>query len=272
MLQERIQIPADIGDGTNSLGIDDETVGIATVLHLQDVLHQFRQNHRPRQIVVGHRGMTEVRGEQDLVIRLSWDDEFAIGQTAVLQCTVYHHVVFLVRQRLLLVLSHAESPALLIIRGDVGNPVWLVWHGIDMLQQLLTTHHLIDGQRVANDVQVGILEVDDLVAIQSVDATATDIPLLGNGPVEDRRTRGHLIDLDLRHRLTEHLQRLPEAVASDTATDGEHSTCQSVHRLSVLCSHAYQAVCPPSIMIFTPVTYFEASEERKIMAPTRSSG
>ena len=121
-------------------------------------------------------------------------------------------------------------------------------------------------------MKVRVLEIDDFLTILSVDAATTDVPLLGNGPVEDCRTCGHLENLNLRHGLTEYGQRLTKTVAGNTTTDRKQPTCQGIHRLAVICFHAYQAVCPPSIMILTPVTYLEASEERKIIAPTRSSG
>ena len=173
--------------------------------------------------------MTEIRREEHFVLRVARQDQFAVGQAPVLERAVDAHLILLVRQPFLLPLAHTESPALLIIRGHVGNPIRLVGLRVHVFQQLLAAHRLVDGHRIAQHVQVAVLEVNDRLAPHILDPSAPDIPLLGHRPVEHLRSRRHLMHRHLRHLLTDHLQRLPEPVARNTAADREQPPRQRVH-------------------------------------------
>ena len=176
--------------------------------------------------------MTEIRREEHLVLRLARQDQFAVGQASVLERTVDTHLILLVLEPFLLPFAHAESPALLIIRGHVGNPVRLVGLRIHMLQQFLAAHCLVDGHRIAQHMQVAVLEVNDRLSPHIPDPAAPDIPLLGHRPVEHLRSRRHLMHRHLRHLLTDHLQRPSEPVARNTPADRKQPPRQRVHPIS----------------------------------------
>ncbi len=176
--------------------------------------------------------MTEIRREEHLVLRLARQDQFAVGQASVLERAVDAHLIVLVGQPFLLPLTHTESPALLIIRGHVGNPVGLVGLRIDVFQQLLAAHLLVDGHRIAQHVQIAVLEVNDRLAPHILDPSAPDIPLSRHRPVEHLRSRRHLVNRHLRHLLTDHLQRPSEPVARNTPADREQPPRQRVHPIS----------------------------------------
>ena len=173
--------------------------------------------------------MTEIGREEHLVLRLARQYQLPISQTPLLERTVDTHLILGIRQPFLLPLAHTESPALLIIRGHVGNPVGLVGLRIHMLQQFLAAHCLVDGHRIAQHMQVAVLEVNDRLSPHIPDPAAPDIPLLGHRPVEHLRSRRHLMHRHLRHLLTDHLQRPSEPVARNTAADREQPPRQRVH-------------------------------------------
>ena len=150
--------------------------------------------------------MTEVGREEQLILCLTRNDQFAIGQATRFQGTVDTDLIGLISQLLFLSLRHTESPALLIIRGHIGNPVRLVWLCIDMLQQFLTTHRLMDGQGIAQHMQVAVAKVHDCLTFHRTNPSSTDVPLLRNRPVEDLCARRHLKDLYFRYGLTNHVQ------------------------------------------------------------------
>jgi hypothetical protein len=129
--------------------------------------------------------MTEIGGEKNLLVCLTREDQFAIGEMSRCEGTVNTDLIFIVGQLFLLTFRHTKAPAFLIIRGHIGNPVRLFGLGIDVLEQFFTTHSLMDGHRIAQHMEVTVLEVDDGLSLQVFDPASPDIPLVGNSPVED---------------------------------------------------------------------------------------
>ena len=129
--------------------------------------------------------MTEIGGEEDLVVSVTREDQFTIGEMPRGEGAVDVYLIFRVSQLFLLTLRHTEAPALLIIGGHIGNPVGLFRLGIDVLQEFLPTDLRMDGQRIAQDMEVAVLEIDDGMSLEVFDPTTPDVPLVGNGPVED---------------------------------------------------------------------------------------
>ena len=176
--------------------------------------------------------MAEVGREEQFILGLTRNDQFTIGQTPRLERAVDTDLIGLVGQLLFLPLRHAEAPTLLIIGGDIGNPVGLVGLCIDMLEQFFPTHRLVDGQGITQHMEVALTEIDDRLAFHRTNPAATDVPLLGNGPVEDLRACGHLEHLYLGYGLTDNLQGLTKTVACETTTDGEQSLRHRIHMVS----------------------------------------
>ena len=129
--------------------------------------------------------MTEVGGEEYLFVRLTGDHQLTIGEMSRGEGTVNAYLVCIICQLFLLMLRHTEAPTLLVIGGDLGDPVGLFRLGVDMLQEFFTTDLCVDGQGIAQHMEVTVLEVDDGLSLQVLNPTAPDIPLVGYGPVID---------------------------------------------------------------------------------------
>ena len=206
MLLHLRQMTTEIGDRTDRLGDEYETIGVTTTRQALHILNERRLHTRAGEFVVGHRGMAKVSREKQFILGLTRNDQFAIGQAPRLERAIDANLIGLIGQLLLLSLRHTEAPALFIIGSDIGNPVGLVGLCIDMLEQFLPTHRLVNGQGITQHMEVALTEIDDRLALHRTDPAATDVPLLGNGPVEDLRACGHLEHLYLGNGLTDHLQ------------------------------------------------------------------
>ena len=173
--------------------------------------------------------MADVGGQEHLARRGAGNDELAVGEGAVLELAVDHDPVQAVLQALPLRVREAEAPALLVVGGDVGDRVGLALERVEVLLQLGERQGGVDGDRVADDVQVVLLEVDDPVAVLVEDVGIADVPLGGHGPVEDPGAGGHLVDRQ-GQVLAEDAERLAHAVAGDAPADREQAPRERVHR------------------------------------------
>ena len=184
MLLHRLYVSAQICNRTDRLWYDDKAIGISAFREALDIADKCSHQTWAGKLIVGHRGVAEVGGEEYLLVGLARHDEFAVGERTVGEGAVDADLVLRVCQLLLLTLRHAESPAFLVIRGDVGNPVGLLGLGVDMFQQFLAAHHLMNRHGVAKHMEVAVAEVDNGFTIFPTYPTASDIPLFGHGPIK----------------------------------------------------------------------------------------
>jgi len=77
----------------------------------------------------------------------------------------------------------------------------------------------MDGYAIVEHVQVALLKVHDPPAGTVLDISVLDVPLLGYGPVKNRRPRGNFNDLKW-NALLNHSKRLPNSIAANTPADG----------------------------------------------------
>src|ERR1700730_13675439 len=105
--------------------------------------------------------MTDIGREQYLAAAAACYDEVGIGQRARSQGGVDLDVIAAGRERFPLGMRQAEPPAPCVIGGDIGNGVGLVWQRIEMLLQLGELDDLVHRLRIADNVQVVALKIDD---------------------------------------------------------------------------------------------------------------
>ena len=83
-------------------------------------------------------------------------------------------------------------------------------------------------------MEVGFLKVYHPFPIFCLDIRISDIPFLGDSPIEDLRSGRDLMHLDFRHNIFQHLQRLAETISRNAPADGEHAASQLVHYTTVI--------------------------------------
>ena len=134
-----------------------------------------------------------------------------------------------VLQALPLGVRQAEAPPPLVVRGDVRDRGGLVDQRVQVRLELGQRHGGVDRDRVADDVQVVLLEIDDPVAVLVKDVGIPDAPLGRHGPIEGTGAGGHLVDLQ-GEVLAEDAERLAHTVPGDAPGDREQAPRERVHR------------------------------------------
>ena len=99
--------------------------------------------------------------------------------------------------------------------------------GVQVRPELVQRHLRSYRLAVADDVEIRIVEVDDTPVGPSMWASA-DVPLVGDGPVENLRATRHFVHLD-RDALPDPSQSRPDAVAGDAAAKREQLGRECVH-------------------------------------------
>src|SRR5262245_30267743 len=90
-------------------------------------------------------------------------------------------------------------------------------------------HGCVYRHAVADDMEIGLPEVDDPVAGPVLDPRIADVPLTRHGPIEDVGARGHFAHLQ-GNLASDDGQRVANAPTRDAATDRVHLPNEVVHR------------------------------------------
>lgn len=133
------------------------------------------------------------------------------------------------RKRFPLGMRQAEPPAPRVIGGDVWNGVGLVRQRIEMLLQLGELDDLVHRLRVADNVQVVPLKIDDAPSCRVGNESVANVPLVRDDPVERLRSRGDFMAPKPGQNAPEIIERAPHAIAGEAAANGKHVRCPSMH-------------------------------------------
>src|SRR5579864_3800574 len=82
-------------------------------------------------------------------------------------------------------MGKAKTPALVVVACAVRNPVRLVRDGKEMLLQFRQRKASVNRRAVIDYMQIGLLKIDDAFARGILHVSIANIPLFGNGPIED---------------------------------------------------------------------------------------
>ena len=192
------------------------------------VLCELGQQHDPRQVVVAERRVTDVRREQDLVLRLTRQEALRVGDDAVLERGVDHRLVLAVLERLQLPVRQAETPVLVVVRGSVRDQVRPFRVGEEVLPELGQGQPLADRDAVAEHVQVRVREVDDPFPVGPREPRLADVPLPRQRPVVDLCAARHLRALE-RDLLLDQVERRANAVAGEAPAERIEPLHERVH-------------------------------------------
>src|SRR4249920_794267 len=89
-------------------------------------------------------------------------------------------------------------------------------------------HPRLHRNAVVYVVEIVLTEVDNATTVPILDVGIANVPLLGNGPVEDLRSRRDLVDLQ-RDPLGDPAQGLADTLAGDAPADGEQLLHETEH-------------------------------------------
>src|SRR5262245_31226467 len=108
--------------------------------------------------------MAHVGEEQHLLARAPGDGEVPVGERPGREGTADLDAVATVDQRRTLARTQAETPAALVVARAIGNPLGPVGAHVQAGRELLERQGRVYRLRVADDVQIVRLEVDDAPA------------------------------------------------------------------------------------------------------------
>ncbi len=117
------------------------------------------------------------------------------------------------------VMAQAETPALVIVGGPVGDPVRKFGYGEEMFPQLRKRKFRMHGHAVIDDVQVRRAKVDHFLPFRILHPRIPDVPFQGHGPVEYACAARDFVDCQGDVALYA-AQRFPQAVARDAPAKG----------------------------------------------------
>ncbi len=78
-------------------------------------------------------------------------------------------------------------------------------------------------------MEIVVFEIDDDSLIWSGKSCPADGPLIGNGPIEDWRAGGNLVDDEAWQERLEDRKGLADSVAGDASMDWPEPTCKVMH-------------------------------------------
>src|SRR6266446_3944929 len=138
--------------------------------------------------------MAAVGRDKELVRLRTRHDQFPVGQRAWFDRTVDANLKRAVAEIIALVLTETKTPSLTIVRGLVWNCVRTFRKRVKMWFQFTSVHRSFYRDAISDHVQATFLEIDQAFSSSILDVSITDVPFVGNGPIQDRRATGNFLD------------------------------------------------------------------------------
>ena len=98
--------------------------------------------------------MADVTGDEHLIGTFPGDEALCIGQVPRFKRRIDNRFIQAFLEIIELILAETESPAFLIIRCLVRNPVGVIRQGIQVLAQFRQRHPFADGSAVVQNMQI----------------------------------------------------------------------------------------------------------------------
>ena len=224
------------GDGADGARREQHADRVPERRPIEQTPGERRRHGDRRGVVVGERWVARVRREQHLAVGLARDHDLAVAQRARHVLGVDDDLDRAVladggRQRVEAVLGQAEAPRRRVVRRPVRDQVGLVGEGVEVGPELGQRHRPADRRRVLDEVERAGGPVGPAAAAGG-DVGLGHAPLVGDGPVQDRRPAG-----DLRHTerdaAADGLQGLAEPVARDAPAERHELGDERVQRLAL---------------------------------------
>ena len=103
---------------------------------------------------------------------------------------------------------------------------------VKMIPQACQGKDLIDGCRVAHEMNVALGEVKDSLAGLVGHECLADVPLIGDSPVQHLLTCRNFVDTQVGYKPLQFPQGLSNSVSGDTAIDRKQFTSDVVEELT----------------------------------------
>src|ERR1700751_5789832 len=114
---------------------------------------------------------------------------------SVHEAGVDQNLIRVISQFFQLVVRKAKCPVLRIVRRSVRDEIGLIRQRVQMVLKLAQWHVTPYRNAVTHNVQVRARKIDNLFASYVLDVGVLDVPLTGNGPIEDGSSRWHLMNV-----------------------------------------------------------------------------
>ena len=225
-------MPGEVDDRTDRLRHEDEPVGEPSRRAGREPLPEGRGEHRPGKLVVGHRGMADIRREEHLVGTLAGNHQIGVVEPTRPERAVDPRPVTTRSQGRSLPMREAESPRFAVVRGDERDCVGLLGERMEMGLEFLEIEFDVNGPRVSHHVEGVIAEVGDHRSVGAEERRRADRPFRRHDPVEDLRAALDGVPRQPRQSLAEVVERLPHSRAGEAAANGKEITEPAVHPLA----------------------------------------
>ena len=135
-LAEALEVLREPRERSEGAGAEEQPVRASQAAALELASYDGKQGD-PGHVVVGERGVADVRREEDFLVTLAGEHGLGVRQAAVGELGVDHDLVPLVgHDRRALVLRDAEAPRVGPVGGPVGDPVRMLRQRVKVLGQL----------------------------------------------------------------------------------------------------------------------------------------
>src|SRR5260370_20950866 len=118
-------------------------------------------------------------------------------------------------------MGHGEWPVLGIIRSSIGDKIGLIGKRVEMRLEFAQRNPLSHWGAIAHDMQIRVSKVDDLFTLFVLNVRIPNIPLARDRPIEDCRSRRHLMHVQWNVR-TNFAQRLSHPISCDAPANGKY--------------------------------------------------
>ncbi len=172
--------------------------------------------------------MANMGGDENLFLRCTGEHQLGIRQGPVLEGRIDANFVGARRKTIERLLRQAESPSLIVVRGAVGHPMGSIGQGVQPGPELVERKGRSHRDAVVDYVQVRSSKIHHALPRCVLDPGIPDVPLLGNGPIEDGSSGRHLTD-GKRHMTPHDLERAANAVSRDAPANGVELFYQRQH-------------------------------------------
>jgi hypothetical protein len=98
------------------------------------------------------------------------------------------------------------------------NPIRVLRIRKQMFPEFGKTDAHVNGNAVANDMQIGRPEIDNTFADAVLNVRVSNVPFGWNSPIKDLQARGHFADGE-RYVVPYPIERFSNSVASNASTD-----------------------------------------------------
>ena len=157
-------------------------------------------------------------GDQYFFIGAPRQEILAIAEASIGEGGVDTNFIIAFRQTEELTVGKTETPVLFVIGGPIGNPIRVFRKRKQVRLDFAQEHCGMDWHAIVEHVQVTLLKVHHPSAGTVLDISVSDVPFLGDCPIEYGASGRNFEDLQ-RNAPLDHAESLTEAFSGNAPAD-----------------------------------------------------